>query len=125
MSPVVLSNAQSALAKHRTVPEGEGQEQGLAGAPFTPDALYQVVTKTLRALAQNAQLALTTEQRDLLLKAAPHAFRHTFGTHAAAKKMPIDVLQRLMGHASIQTTSIYVQAQRARMLKESSKFFAE
>ncbi|SER71810.1 phage integrase family protein [Giesbergeria anulus] len=125
VSPVVLSNAQSALAKHLTAPEGEAQGLGLAGAPFTPDALYQVVTKTLRALAQNAQLALTTEQRDLLLKAAPHAFRHTFGTHAAAKKMPIDVLQRIMGHASIQTTSIYVQAERVRMLEESSKFFAD
>lgn len=50
-----------------------------------------------------------------LHRASPHAFRHTFGTHAAAENVPIDVIQRALGHASMQTTSIFIQAEQRRM----------
>ncbi|MFB9127763.1 hypothetical protein ACFFYR_33090 [Paraburkholderia dipogonis] len=32
--------------------------------------------------------------------------------------MPLDVVQRVPGHASLQTTSIYVQAEKQRLLRE-------
>lgn len=44
-----------------------------------------------------------------------HVGRHTFATSIALKhKMPIEVLQRVMGHESIKTTQIY-----AKVLQES------
>ena len=39
-----------------------------------------------------------------------HALRHTFGTLAVAGGAPIEHLRDAMGHASIETTSIYVRA---------------
>lgn len=39
---------------------------------------------------------------------SPHSLRHSFGTHHAIKGTPIRVLQKLMGHARIQTTEIYM-----------------
>ena len=36
-----------------------------------------------------------------------HALRHTFGT-VMARKVPLGVLQKLMGHADVQTTMRYV-----------------
>ena len=54
-----------------------------------------------------------------------HAFRHTFGTRAVARDMPIDVVQRILGHASLQTTSIYVRAERQRMLEAAAHYYAE
>jgi integrase len=59
-----------------------------------------------------------------LYQASPHAFRHTFGTHAAAEDVPIDVIQRALGHVSMQTTSIYVQAEQRRMADEFERFYA-
>ena len=44
-----------------------------------------------------------------------HVGRHTFATSVALKnKMPIEVLQKVMGHNSIRTTQIY-----AKVLQES------
>ena len=37
-----------------------------------------------------------------------HSARHTFGTLLAEKGVAIEVIQRLMGHDSINTTSVYV-----------------
>jgi integrase len=51
--------------------------------------------------------------------------RHTFGTQAVGRGMPIDVAQRILGHASLQTTSIYVRAERQRMLDEAAKYYSE
>ena len=122
ISPVIISMVPCAITKH-WVDSDAGR--ALSGAGFLPDSLYQVVSRTLKLMAKNEQLDLTEDQRAALLRAAPHAFRHTFGTKAASKDMPMDVLQRLMGHASMQTTSIYVQAERARSISEVGKFFSE
>jgi site-specific recombinase XerD len=42
-----------------------------------------------------------------LAAASTHWMRHTHGAHAAASGMPLDELQQNMGHASLQTTSVY------------------
>jgi integrase len=44
-------------------------------------------------------------------------------THAAAEEVPLDVVQRILGHASSQTTSIYVQTEKQRMLREAAAFY--
>ncbi|MGY6123876.1 hypothetical protein ACW9YQ_33870 (plasmid) [Paraburkholderia strydomiana] len=35
----------------------------------------------------------------LLAGTPPHAFRHTLGTQATAEDVPLDVVQRVLGHA--------------------------
>jgi integrase/recombinase XerD len=42
-------------------------------------------------------------------KANPHRFRHTFGTDMVRAGVSLPALMRLMGHANIQTTLIYVE----------------
>ena len=69
--------------------------------------------------------ALSHDAHAKLLATSAHVFRHTFGTRAVARDMPIDVVQRILGHASLQTTSIYVRAERQRMLDEAAKYYSE
>ncbi|MFM0134194.1 hypothetical protein [Paraburkholderia sediminicola] len=38
--------------------------------------------------------------------------------------MPIDVVQTILGHASLQTTSIYVRAVQPRMLEAAARYYA-
>lgn len=45
-------------------------------------------------------------------KANIHTLRHTFGAHAAMAGVPIPTLQKLMGHADIKTTMVYVHVDR-------------
>lgn len=116
LSPVVIPMTPTAKHKHF----GYGD---VVGAGFSADGLYRCIRTGLVRMADNPLLELEDAERDILRRSGLHAFRHTFGTIAAARTLPLDVLQRAMGHASLQTTSIYVQAERKRSIEEMAKFF--
>jgi len=118
LAPVTVARHQAYVLKHV-----DPDSLQLNGSAFSPDSLYRVVKKALTGLARDPQSVLTSEERAILELAAPHALRHTFATLAAAKEMPTDVLQRLLGHVSSSTTSIYVRAERQRSIDEVSKLF--
>ena len=63
------------------------------------------LTKAIRASS------LPPKECDRLRGASTYWLRHTFGTRAIAREVPLDVIQTQMGHASIQTTTeIYGRA---------------
>lgn len=68
---------------------------------------------------------LDENERAALRQAGPHAFRHTFGTQAVAHAVPLDVVQKILGHASLQTTTLYVQAEKKRSREEMGLFFTQ
>ena len=41
--------------------------------------------------------------------ARPHGLRHGFGVQALMKDVPLPLVQRWMGHADLETTTIYLQ----------------
>ena len=57
------------------------------------------------------------------IRVRAHALRHTFGVHSTAAEIPLDVTQQILGHASIATTTIYVQGDRKRRLREIGKLY--
>ena len=52
--------------------------------------------------------------REAAITAGPHAtpkgLRHSFGLHAIRSDVPLNLVQRWLGHASMNTTAIYLQA---------------
>jgi site-specific recombinase XerD len=42
-----------------------------------------------------------------------------------ARQMPIDVMQTILGHASLQTTSIYVRAEQTGVLEAAVQYYAQ
>jgi integrase/recombinase XerD len=44
------------------------------------------------------------------VRASPRGLRHAFGVGAVAAGVPLDTVQRLLGHSSIRTTTIYTEA---------------
>lgn len=44
------------------------------------------------------------------IRASPRGLRHCFGVATLAAGVPLNVVQRLLGHASIKTTTIYTEA---------------
>jgi len=68
--------------------------------------------------------SLPANERERLAGATTHWLRHTFGTRAIARQVPLDVIQAQMGHASIQTTTaIYGRAPIQRRVDELDKAF--
>ena len=50
--------------------------------------------------------------------ATVHTLRHTFATHHIAQGTSLRTVQEVLGHASLNTTSIYVQLVQETMEKE-------
>lgn len=44
----------------------------------------------------------------------PHALRHTFGRHAVEAGIDLDVIQQVLGHSSLATTTIYTHGNKQR-----------
>jgi site-specific recombinase XerD len=108
-------------------------ESAPAAAPLLASALdpmesigYQALYETVRSWISRAVSAsrLPSKDRLHLARASTHWLRHTFGTRAIARDVPLDVIQAQMGHASIQTTtSIYGRAPMQRRADELKKAF--
>ena len=97
----------------------------------TADAMtaigYQALYEHVRAWMRKAVAAsaLPMHERAKLAGATTHWLRHTFGTRAIARHVPLDVIQAQMGHASIQTTTaIYGRAPIKRRVDELGKAFS-
>ena len=116
-SPINLTITSSTLKKHIA------DDGSVSRAGFTPDGIYKLVTAFYRRIADDMDFKLDEDERAFLADSCVHALRHTFGTRAASKDMPLDVLQGLMGHASLQTTTIYTQSEKKRAIKETKRFF--
>ena len=57
-------------------------------------------------------------------KASTHWMRHLHASHAIAGGMPIEIAQQNLGHASLETTTIYVTTEKRRRLKAVEAFWA-
>ena len=87
---------------------------------------YQALYESVKGWVAKAVAAsaLPSNERSRLAGATTHWLRHTFGTRAVAREVPLDVVQAQMGHASINTTmSIYGRAPMKRRADELAKAF--
>ena len=62
--------------------------------PLSESQLYNVVRKWMYALLEK--------------ELYPHALRHSFASMLVAKNINLATIQRLMGHASITMTKVYL-----------------
>lgn len=88
---------------------------------YSAGGLANLITRSMDRLADENEVSVPEMIK--LRSMTAHGFRHTFGTTAAAKGLPLDVLQATMGHSSLDTTSIYVQAEEQRLTSEAAKLF--
>ncbi|WP_174990262.1 phage integrase family protein [Pandoraea aquatica] len=93
-------------------------------APLTPAALRQVIESGYRKAAQALE-GESAQAASALTQATPHWLRHTFGTHALEHGAALEVVQKLMGHASIATTSKYLHPEKRRRAADMNKVFGD
>lgn len=94
-------------------------------AGYKPGGIYKLITSWFDRIAKDEMFDLTPEERAKLADTGVHALRHTFGTTAVEKEMPLDVIRSIMGHKSLTTTTIYTQSEKRRNAKEMHSFYAK
>jgi len=104
---------------------GRRREGGPAPSePLRYTALYDSLKNHL------AQRALDLEASDPVAaskfrEASTHWLRHTCATLGLKSGVPLNTMQRLLGHASLTTTSIYVTEQEEVLMREMERFATE
>jgi site-specific recombinase XerD len=59
-----------------------------------------------------------------LRRASPHWMRHTHATHALARGAELPTVRENLHHASIATTSIYLQSDEVKRARQTNQAFA-
>ena len=78
--------------------------------------------KAIRGLFQDAAHALQTSGKAhdarAFERASVHWLRHTCGSFLGSSGVPVNLIQKLLGHASVATTSIYTESDEERLWLE-------
>lgn len=95
-------------------------ETPLIASLTSPDAVTtSALAKSMGGFFDDVARKLKEEGRSIEAKAfeqaTVHWMRHTCGSHLAQNGVPLNVIQRLLGHTSLQTTSIYTDASDENM----------
>ena len=88
----------------------EGMKGGIGGTPVRMSK--SAVEIMLRNLGERVGIS----------NVHPHKFRRTAATTALKRGMPIEQVQRMLGHESIQTTTIYAQSTNDEVKLNHEKF---
>jgi len=105
LNPDILSN-----------PPGTPLIASLTGTNgVTASALAKSLTRFFGDVARKLGEAGRNIEAKAFERATVHWLRHTCGSHLALNGVPLNVIQRLLGHTSLQTTSIYTDASDENM----------
>lgn len=96
-----------------TLPAFSGRDlSGKPGAAITPRTVERIVSATARQAGVEAHVT-------------PHTFRHGLATKMVEGRVPAPVVQRVLGHANLATTQVYVHLVDAEVRAEYQEAFGE
>lgn len=117
-----------AVARPRIVPWNEPLLKAVAAWLDLRERLGPDHDQPLLSLHQEPHYRkpLRSRQFDMLVRNVGrgyeyHRFRHTFATEALRAGMPIEILQRVLGHANVRQTLVYAQLAEGDVLRAAAR----
>jgi site-specific recombinase XerD len=89
------------------------------------DALYAHLKRFFERCARKLMRANDPQGAERFAKASTHWLRHTHVSHAIASGMPLEIARQIVGHASLNTTSVYVTTEAKRRMQAVSEFWGK
>ena len=100
-------------------------KQYLSSRKDNEKALFVSLFKPFKRLEiSGIEIALRKIGKKLNIKIHPHKFRRTLATKAIDKGMPIEQVQKLLGHSQIDTTMQYAIVNQTNVKTSHQKFIA-
>lgn len=93
-----------------------GKLRGSGRLPLSTSGLYQKLKKFFEEASRDIGLT-DPMSAEKLKRASTHWLRHTHGSHAVGKGVPLEIVRDNLGHSNISTTSIYVHTDRNERYK--------
>jgi site-specific recombinase XerD len=90
-----------------------GSNQSITGS-----TLYKIFKKIFSQVAEQLESEGMSYEAKAFRRASVHWLRHTCGAHLASDGVPVNLIQKLLGHASLATTSIYTQVDDEHLWRE-------
>jgi len=75
------------------------------------DFMFQTKSRTGKSVSKDRvrrMIKQAAREAGLTERITPHVLRHTFATHMFERGVPADAISRIMGHDSIEETSLYI-----------------
>jgi len=72
--------------------------------------LYKIIRDLFSEVADSLDTQGNVQDAKTFRKASVHWLRHSCGSHLASSGVPVSLIQKLLGHSSLETTSIYTTA---------------
>ena len=95
------------------------------GRAIATSSLYRMLRARFHALARTLNARQRREDCEAFARASTHWLRHTFGRHALADGASLNVVQSVLGHASIQTTTLYASGPADQAQSELQAFVSK
>lgn len=96
----------------------------LRGRPLGASAVYKILRAFFRACAGGLEKDGRLLDAKTLGRASTHWLRHSCATHAVAQGVHLEVMQRILGHESLQTTGRYTKAEDETAYLALARFHA-
>jgi site-specific recombinase XerD len=97
-------------------------KQAPPGRTITTSSLYRMLRTRFAEVARSLAAEQRFEDSNAFERASTHWLRHTFGRHALNDGASLNVVQAVLGHASIQTTTVYASGPMDQAHQELRKF---
>lgn len=80
--------------------------------------LYKAIRGLFQSTADALRADVHGQEAKAFDRASVHWLRHTCGSHMGSAGVPVNLVQKLLGHASLATTSIYTDSDEERLWLE-------
>lgn len=87
-------------------------------ATVSSSGLYKAIRGLFQSAAESLRAGGRNQEAKAFDRASVHWIRHTCGSHMGSAGVPVNLVQKLLGHASLATTSIYTNSDEERLWQE-------
>jgi integrase/recombinase XerD len=116
---ILISKAKGGKSRYVPILPQLAQELRTHLGHRTIGYLFETVQHTLYSPRRIQQIIKeTAADADITKRVYPHLLRHSVATTLLERGMPIEQIQKFLGHSKLETTQIYAESS-AEMIKES------